>query len=247
MEPIYVDEFEISDLQCDRFGRLRGASILWLVQEMAGRHCKILGVDWDTLAAKGMFWAIIRHQVQVTRLPQKGQTIRIETWPMPTSRVAYPRQVVAYDQDGTELFRTVSVWVLMDLHSRAMILPGKSGVEVCGVLRGGELPTPKSVSPAGQTHSQERTVRFTDLDLNGHMNNCRYLDWAYDLLPSDFHRSHTLAGFSLGYLSEAIEGDQLKLSYDLEAGDLQLQIQRLEGDGAAKIFCAQIHYDTVIL
>ena len=241
MEPIYIDNFTLTDLQCDRFGRLKPSAICWFVQEMAGRHCLRLGLDWNTLAGKGMFWAIIRHKVQVQRLPEKGETIRVETWPMPTTRVAYPRNVVAFDAEGRELFRSTSVWVLMDMESRAMILPGKSGIHVDGILRGCELSTPASLPPATLSNQQARCVRFSDLDLNGHMNNCRYLDWAADLLPSPFHREHILKEFTLGYLCEAREGDDLRLAYDLEeTGALRLEIQREDGDQSHRIFCAHM-------
>ena len=245
MEPLFIDTFSVTDQQCDRFGRLKPSAILWFVQEIAARHCLLLGTDWDTLAEKNMFWAIIRHQVQVQQLPHKGQTIRIETWPMPTSRVAYPRCVVAVDQDGTELFRTVSLWVLMDLQSRSMILPGKSGVEVNGVLRGGELPMPRSLPAMELAQCQNRRVCFTDLDINGHMNNCRYLDWVYDLLPSAFHQTQQVHNITLGYLSEAREGDDLQLQYQAkEDGCLQLQIQRTDDGQCHPIFRAELEFDT---
>ena len=243
MEPIYIDQFTLTDLQCDRFGRLKPSAILWFVQEMAGRHCKLLQLDWHTLASRGMFWAIIRHRVQVQRMPKQGETIRIETWPMPTTRVAYPRNVVAFDEAGNELFRSTSVWVLMDMESRAMILPGKSGVEVQGLLRGGELPAPGSLSPATLSGLQQRAVRFTDLDCNGHMNNCRDLDWAADLLPSDFHEKHTLQAFTLGYNAEAREGDGLNLRYELtQQQSLRLEITRPSGEREQRIFCAEVEF-----
>ncbi len=241
MEPIYIDNFTITDLECDRFGKLKPSAILWFVQEMAGRHCQLLQLDWNRLAQRGMFWAIIRHRVQINRMPKKDETIRIETWPMPTTRVAYPRNVVAFDEAGNELFRSISLWVLMDMESRAMILPGKSGVEVAGVLRGGELPIPGSLSPAQLSGLQERPVRFTDLDINGHMNNCRYLDWAIDLLPSDFHKTHTVKDFTLGYLSEAREGDALAVHYQLyEQERLRLEITRRDADQEHRIFAADL-------
>ena len=241
MEPIYMDNFTLSDLQCDRFGRLKPSAICWFVQEMASRHCLQLQLDWDTLASRGMFWAIIRHKVQVQRLPKKGEHIRIETWPMPTTRVAYPRNVVAFDEAGQELWRSTSLWVLMDMQSRAMILPGKSGVVVEGILRGGELPSPPSLSPAELSQAFQRTVRFSDLDLNGHMNNCRYLDWAADLMPSHFHQAHSLQEFTLGYLSEAREGDDLQLQYEQqENGALRLEIQRQDEGKMHRIFCADL-------
>ena len=243
MELIYKDKFTITDMQCDRFGRLKSSAILWLVQEMAGRHCQILGLDWHSLAQKNMFWAIIRHRVRICRLPGKDETIRLETWPMPTTRVAYPRNVVAFDQQGNELFRTTSLWVLMDMQTRAMILPGKSGVEVCGQLQGDELPVPGSLAPAVLSACRERTVGFTDLDINGHMNNCRYLDWAADLLPSHFHREHPVCDFTLGYLSEAREDDRLHLFHQLQDdGSMRLEIQRRDADKTHRIFCAHIQF-----
>ena len=139
MELVYKDIFTVSDLQCDRYGRLKPSAVCWFVQEIAGRHCQLLGTDWDTLAEKNMFWAILRHGVQIQRLPHTGENITVETWPMPTTRVAYPRAVVAKDETGRECFRAISLWVLMDGESRQMVLPGMSGVEVDGILRGGEL------------------------------------------------------------------------------------------------------------
>ncbi len=243
MEPVYIDQFTVTDLQCDRFGRLKPSAILWLVQEMAGRHCIRLGLDWQTLANRGMFWAIIRHRVRINRMPKKHEAIRVETWPMPTSRVAYPRNVVAYDKDGKELWRSTSLWVLMDMENRSMILPGKSGVEVCGTLQGDELPIPASLPPAALSTCEGRTVRFTDLDINGHMNNCRYLDWAADLLPSQFHEAYTLQDFTLGYLAEAREGDSLQIFHQLTEPDrLRLEIQRCDGNKTHRIFCGDLHF-----
>ena len=239
MVSLYKDEFTVSDLQCDRFGRLKPSAICWLVQEMAGRHCLELGLDWDSLAKKGMFWAILRHRIEVKRMPTKDETIHVETWPMPTTRVAFPRNVVAFDEYGNELFRTTSVWVLMDMEKRAMVLPGKSGVEVPGVLLGGELPAPGSLAPQMPEGRQERTVRFTDLDLNGHMNNCRYLDWAADLLPSRFHRDYCLKDATLGYLAEAKEDDEMILCYgQKEDGSLRLEILR----DNQRIFAAEMDF-----
>ena len=94
MEPLYSQNFEITDHFVDCFGRMTPASILMLIQEVAGRHCVALSVDYDTLARRGMFWAVTRHRVQIERMPLLGETIRVETWPMPTTKVAYPRSVV---------------------------------------------------------------------------------------------------------------------------------------------------------
>ncbi len=245
MEPIFHHQYTVEDNEVDCFGRLQPSMILFYAQDVAGRHCTLLGTDYDTMAAKGLFWAVIRHRVQVERLPLRGETITVETWPMPTTRVAYPRATVAYDAQKRELFRIISLWVIMDLESRAMILPGRSGVEVAGLVRGGELAAPGSITPRDLEQLQERSVGYSDLDRNGHMNNCRYVQWAADLLPSDFHRAHPLRELTLCYLSEAREGECLRLHWQQGEDDI-FRVEAVRTDAASvghsRVFAAQMQF-----
>ena len=243
MEPIYVQEFEITDNTVDCFGRLKTSMILYFVQEVAGKHFNHISMDYDALEKLGMIWAIIRQRVQITRLPLRGEKIRVETWPMPTTRVAYPRSVVAYDEAGNECFRSISIWVLMDVVNRNMILPGKSGISVPGTLRGMELAAPGSLAPKELCSSRQRTVSFTDLDRNGHMNNTKYMDWIDDLLPSAFHQGHQVKEFTVCYLSEAREGQVLDLHWDfLEEGTLQVDAHRKGEAKDERVFSARLLY-----
>ena len=243
MEPIYSQNFEITDLHVDCFGRLLPGRILFLMQEAAGNHFAQLSMDYDSLAQRGLFWAITRNKVQITRLPVRGETIRLETWPMPTTRVAYPRSIVAYDAAGNEVFRSITLWVLMDMQDRSMVLPGKSGIEVAGTLRGNELASPMGLPAKALVNSCSRTVCFTDLDRNGHMNNTKYLDWIADLLPSEFHRSHSPGEFTVCYLSEAREGQELLLSWEFtEEGTMNLDAHRENGEKQERIFSARLQY-----
>ena len=244
MEPIFEKDFEVTDLCVDRYGRLKPSAILYFAQEVAGMHCNLLAVDYDTLAQRRLFWAVTRHKVQITRMPHRGETIHIETWPMPTTRVAYPRSMVAYDAQGNECFRSISIWVLMDLDTRNMILPGKSGISVVGTLRGNELAAPTGVVAKILGSRRERSVCFTDLDRNGHMNNTKYLDWIDDLLPSPFHEKHSVKEFTVCYLSEAREGQVLDMQWDfLEDGCLQVDAHRNNNEKDERIFSARIVFD----
>ena len=243
MDHFYQQNFTISDNCVDCFGRLKPSMILYYVQEVAGRHFDRISMDYDALAQKGMIWAIIRQKVQITRIPQRGETIRVETWPMPTTRVAYPRSVVAYDADGNEVFRSISIWVLMDIRSRSMILPGKSGVSVVGTLRGNELTAPNALPAKNLLNHRSRSVGFTDLDRNGHMNNTKYMDWIDDLIPSAFHQEHDLKELTVCYMSEAREGQELSMQWGfLEDGALQVDAHRVTGEKDERIFSARLTF-----
>ena len=251
MQPIYVKEIEVSPVAVDQFGRLKASRLLAYLQEVAGDHSTILGTDQKSLTDKNLFWAVIRHRVQITRLPGSGEKLRIETWPMPTTRTAYPRSTIAYDEAGNECFRSISLWILMDAGSRAMVLPGKSGVEVGGLLRGCELRAPSSMLPKEMAECEERIVRYTDLDINGHMNNCRYLDWVEDLLPSAFHSGHELREFTLCYMSEVMENEPVQLHWELSDGPV-LTVEALRKDNTdsmnhGRVFSARLELQNVVL
>lgn len=251
MKPIYRQHFYISDLVVDCWGKLKLSALLYLAQEVAGQHCIALGTDYDTLEKQRLFWAVTRHRVQITRLPRRGETITLETWPMPTTRVAYPRSMVAYDESGKELFRSISVWVLMNLDSRAMVLPGKSGIHVEGTLLGSELAMPHSLLPKKLQMHCTREVIYSCLDRNGHMNNTRYLDWVDDLLDSHFHKNHSASEFIICYRNEAKEGHQLQLSWEYnEDGFLQVEACRKlpeNQQSQEQIFSAQVLFTEDIL
>ena len=234
--------YDIYGTMTDCYGDLKLSALLYLAQDAAGEHCKELALDWDAMAQKQMFWAVIRHRVQITRLPKEGEKIRVQTWPMPTTRVAFPRSTVAYDENGRELFRAISIWVIMDRNTRGMILPAKSGILVPGVSFGNELPAPRSLAPQGLSSGENRQVRYMDLDKNGHMNNTRYLDWVADLLPSKFYGAHQPKELVICYNQEALEGQEIHLQWELNGnGELTVDGHRV-GQNEDRVFSVQVTF-----
>jgi acyl-ACP thioesterase len=132
-----------------------------------------------------------------------------------------------------------------------MVLPGKSGVVVNGLLRGCELQTPSSLIGRDMGEAELRTVRFTDLDINGHMNNCRYLDWVEDLLPMAFHAAHEIREFTLCYMSEVTENEQVALHWELSEGPVltveAVRTQEAVPTAHSRVFSAKVELSEVVL
>ena len=246
MDAIYRKQYTIGDTQVNSYDRLKNSQVLAIMQEAAGDHSTLLGVGKDSLKEKDLFWALIRYHIEIQRLPRAGEKITVETWPMPTTRTAYPRATVAYDAEGKELFRGVSLWVLMSGVTRAMVLPAKSGVEVDGCVQGSEISVPASLLPKELANKESRLVRFSDLDINGHVNNCRYMEWVDDLLSGEFHEKHSPKELVICYLSEAREGEFVDITWALEEGDiLCVDACRKEGNlsmGHSRVFSVQIRF-----
>lgn len=245
MEPIYRKKYTITSGECDPFTRIKPSAILGIMQDVATEHFEGTNMDWPALAEQNLFFAIVRQHVQITRLPRQGETIALETWVGHNSRTAYPRNTVAYDEKGCELFRSISLWVLMDMTTRAMVLPRKSGIFLEGTIQGDELPVPASLKLEELKGVAQRQVVYSELDRNQHMNNCRPLDWTQDLFPSPFHRNHPISDFTVCYFQEAREGDKLVLHYEFgEDGALMVNatVQNPDQSAHNRVFAVRATY-----
>ena len=246
MDSVFQQKYTISAMHTDCFGRAKTSALLYFAQEAAGAHCAQLSLDHKALAKENLFWAVIRNRVQITRLPTLGETITVETWPMPTTRSSFPRSTVAYDETGGELFRCISLWVLVDMDARTMVLPGRSHVALTGALRGGELTLPGSIAPKALENAALRRVGYTELDRNMHMNNTRYLDWIDDLFPSEFHQRHPVRDFTICYLNEARQGEEISIHWQaLDGSCVQVDGYRNEENTQPKptrVFSAQLYF-----
>ena len=245
MDFIFKQTVTVETSDCDEYGSFRLSALLHYAQEAAGGHCETLGLDWDSMAEKGLFWAVLRHRVVIDRLPKAGETVHLQTWPMPSTRVAYPRAVRAMDEAGNKLFDVVSLWVLMDIQSRAMVLPAKGGVGVPGIVLGDEPDGPGTLVPGNYCNNLMWVVSPRDLDINNHVNNAKYLDHA-ETLAGDFRRTHTPKELTVCYLAEVRLGQEINLSWELsDNAVLAVEGTRIKADDPQKterVFAARVFY-----
>ena len=66
---IFTRKTLVDATHVDRWGRMRPASLLEVMQETAGDHAALLGVGREQLDPRGLFWAIVRQTIEIHRLP----------------------------------------------------------------------------------------------------------------------------------------------------------------------------------
>ena len=56
-----------------------------------------------------------------------------------------------------------------------------------------------------------RVARYSDLDLNMHVNHCRYVEWCMDVFDLEELKSRQLRSIQMNYLSQIPFGEETKL------------------------------------
>ena len=211
---IYCEEELLLSRDCDLGGLWRPSAILTAMQEVAGAHSHILGCGRETLVKQGIVWVLTRCEVRMDREAHLGETVSIETFPMPLRRWFFPRYFVFRDAAGAALGAASTLWVLFNLEKRCMVAPG----EVAKAIPDNSDLTPPLGVPGpvprltGETAASARTPVYSELDVNGHVNNARYADWLCDALGLETLRDLRVRDMRLSYAAEIRPGQEMDLT-----------------------------------
>jgi acyl-ACP thioesterase len=202
MSGILSQPHTILSEQVDMQRNLKPSSLLMMLQEIALDHCRLLNLGSDTTLNRNLLWVVTRYYVSIERMPRYEESVTLETWPGPMRRILFPRYFRMYDSDGTVLLRASSVWVLIDGSERTMISPKQYGLpEYAGHVEGDEVPYNVPARAVPEIRTEHFTVPYSYIDLNGHMNNTRYLDLCGDLIADDVMKKK-LTSISAEFQSE---------------------------------------------
>ena len=101
----------------------------------------------------------------------------------------------------------------MDRRTRAMVSPAETGVLIHGMEADWETYFPRLPKTAVSEEPIRWTVPYSVTDINGHMNNARYLDLAEDHMPPDL-RGRALRELRAEYAAEVRLGETLELQVE---------------------------------
>ena len=209
----YCEKTLLLSRDCDLGGLWKPSAILTAMQETAGMHSHILGCGRETLVQKGVVWVLTRCEVQMEKEARMGSRLSIETFPMPLRRWFFPRYFVFRDEEGAQVGAAGTLWVLFDLEKRCMVAPG----DVAGAIPDNSDLTPPLGVPGpvprltGGTLESARTPVYSELDVNGHVNNARYADWLCDALGLEVMREYRVKTMRLSYAAEIRPGQAMEL------------------------------------
>ena len=131
--------------------------------------------------------------------------------------MALPRYTCVLDKDGNVLLEDETIWAVIDSKTRKPVLPNQFGLNLeYKDEREKTLAVDSKIVPLETDKTLDRKVLFTDCDINQHMNNTVYVEWACDLLGGEFLKSKKLVDWRMAYHTEAMEGETITMKYALK-------------------------------
>lgn len=200
----------------------------------AGFHATERGFGIATLNADNYTWVLSRLAIELNDMPVQYEDFTIKTWVENVYRLFTDRNFALLDKDGKPIGYARSVWAMIGLNNRKpadlLSLHG-GGIEeyVCQLPCPVERPSRIKVKAAEPFFTL--TARYSDIDINGHVNSIRYIEHIIDLFPLDRFRDCRIRRFEMAYIAESYYGDRLAFHVDEQGdGTYAVEVRKNEGE-----------------
>jgi len=207
--------FSVGFFDCDAFAYLRISKLCEYFQETALAQLKNQGLDYLSMIKKDKYALMIsRIKLRISHLPLWGEEIAVSTW----LKGFKPEKVGWNDYDvrdsrGNSIIQATSSWLLVDLNTgKAVPFAGSPyNFEVSPELSA--LPSSiELLEPQGMPRAVlVKTVKYSEIDLNYHVNNCKYSDWVLDAITMDELKSRRIRSIQLNYMQQVSYDEKVVL------------------------------------
>ncbi|WP_162056076.1 acyl-[acyl-carrier-protein] thioesterase [Pontibacter pamirensis] len=202
-------EFAIRSHEIDYRGQATLPALISYMHEAAWDNTVTLGISMYDLLKHDMTWILQRLRVEMFRYPKHSEKITVQTWASGRERIFMHRDFRIYSADQELLGQATSVWLVMDMVKRKLVTLPEFITALEVVPTEEPLPFAKGKLPQMQeaTYEEQIPVRWHDIDLNRHVTNTRYLQWALDTLPTELLEQKQLREMDIIFRAESILGD----------------------------------------
>ena len=224
--------FRVDSRDVDMYNQCRPSAVLGYLQEAATQAAVKLGASGPAILEKyNCLWMVTRNWVELSAPLRWNEEITIQTWHRGASGASTYRDFDIL-RDGQRIGQGVGLWVMVDKDSHKLFrmkdleeFQGTDGGERKKNIRLHRVNLPQNFE--GES---SREMRYSDTDINGHINNIHYPDFACDALHLERHgQGKFVSSFQVGYVGECHAGETISI-HTAQQGDT-LYAQGVGGEG----------------
>lgn len=184
----YTEPFQVYRHDGDCFGYVQPASVLRYAQQIAGEHAIVLGITDEVYARTHTAYVLAKQALHFERVPRVDEHLTLITIPEELKRAVNKRITRVLDESGSEVALVDSRWVLIDTDRRVILRKHPEEFSTAHWSLEVEQELPMKMHKAHLEdceHVGTHTATYSQCDMNGHMNNARYVDVICDALPTE--------------------------------------------------------------
>jgi len=218
---VYEECFKVHTYEVDIHNRLTIQSLAQFLQESASNHAAQLGFGVEYLLGNSRTWVLSRLAIEIKEFIPLGETITIKTWPADTEKLFFIRDFEIINSKGSIIGSGTSYWIFINTENGRPVHPSKKEIvfDYENIERGFNRSLSKLPAQDNTEPSMSFNVRYSDLDLNNHVNNIKYIEWGMEGIDPEYKKGHMPFTLEINFLAEAKYSDLVDLSMEKRSSE----------------------------
>lgn len=213
-DSVWTVETRVNLQDCDVNLRWKPAALFLVLLKAAADHAASFGLDYQRMFEQGNAFVLSRFRIHYRAHPRMDQAVTIRTWPRGLQqRLFFTRDFTLHDERAETIAVATSAWLLIDPRTRRLLLPNKV-VERLPDNTGRvalDLDLLKIDPPEDLPERGVFQANYSAVDILGHVNSMRYLEWLSDALGLPLLSAHQVDWLQINFLHETRPADQVSL------------------------------------
>jgi acyl-ACP thioesterase len=178
----------------------------------ASIHAARRGFGFTDMENRHTAWVLSRMAIEIAEYPGMAEDITLYTWIEDAGRLITNRCFELVDAQGNPFGYARSAWVAIDMATRRPVPLDIDALSVfivdkpCPIDKPGKIPPVEAHAPG-----EPYRVKYSDLDVNGHLNSIKYIEHLLDMFPMETYSEREIRRFEIVYLAEGRYGMDLRL------------------------------------
>jgi len=221
--------FQIQPQYVDFQFRVTMASLGDILLTTAGFNADDNGFGLRKLHEINCAWVLSRMAIEMKQFPEQYEKIQVETWIEEVGRISTTRNFCIRNEQNEIIGNASTIWVLFDMETRrAKDLLTIEGIHDFASGEIGLIEKPIKLDPVEGKEFDSFKVKYSDIDINGHVNSIRYIQWISDCFSLDCYREKQVKRFEINYVNEMLFGDFVDIvGHELQPDDFRFEIRNV--------------------
>jgi len=195
-------------------GQTKFYTLCNILLDSAAVHANQYRFGYHDMRKDNVYWVLSRFHIIMHEYPRMDDHIKVETWPKGINKLFFMRDYRILSADDRLLTTATTAWLILDVNTgRPKKMEENNNlhsfhIENFHAIKAAPDKLPRISEPDRQ---MPVVARYSDLDINKHVNAVKYIEWVQDCYPQEIYENRNVKEFQINYQAETRYGEEVEI------------------------------------
>lgn len=195
-------------------GQTKFYTLCNILLDSAAVHANKFQFGYHDMRKENVYWVLSRFHIIMHKYPSMAEQIKVETWPKGVNKLFFMRDYRILSADDSLLTTATTAWLILDGNTgRPKKMEDKNSLHTFHIDDYHAIEAVPDKLPRIPEPDRKMPVvaRYSDLDINKHVNAVKYIEWVQDCYPQEIYEKKNVKEFQINYQAETRFGEEVEI------------------------------------